>query len=77
MSQEELAAYGPSSIAELLRQDGNDPDKWQHLMTVPMRFNRLILYRPWLWHSAGEAFGTSLEDGRLIQLVAFQTERAA
>ncbi len=77
MSQEELAAYGPSSIAELLRQDGNDPDKWQHLMTLPMRFNRLILYRPWLWHSAGEVFGTSLEDGRLIQLVAFQTERAA
>ncbi len=77
MSQEELAAYGPSSVAELLRQDGNDPDKWQHLMTLPMRFNRLILYRPWLWHSAGEAFGTSLEDGRLIQLVAFQTQPAA
>ncbi len=77
MSQEDLAAYGPSSIAELLRQDGNDPDKWQHLMTLPMRFNRLILYRPWLWHSAGEVFGTSLEDGRLIQLVAFQTQPAA
>jgi hypothetical protein len=77
MSQAELAAYGPSSVAELLRQDGNDPDKWQHLMTVPMRFNRLILYRPWSWHSAGEAFGTSLEDGRLIQLVAFQTQPAA
>jgi len=76
MSQEELATYGPSSVAELLRQDGNDPDKWQHLMTLPMRFNRLILYRPWLWHSAGEAFGTSLEDGRLIQLVAFQTQPA-
>jgi hypothetical protein len=45
-------------------------------MTVPMRFNRLILYRPWLWHSAGEAFGASLDDGRLIQLVAFQTQPA-
>ncbi len=77
MSQEDLAAYGPSSIAELLRQDGDDPDKWQHLMTVPMRFNRLILYRPWSWHSAGEAFGSGLEDGRLIQLVAFQTQPAA
>ncbi len=77
MSQEELAAYGPASVGALLRQDGNDSDKWQHLMTVPMRFNRLILYRPWLWHSAGEAFGASLEDGRLIQLVAFQTQPAA
>ncbi|MCH8154184.1 MAG: hypothetical protein IH786_02785 [Proteobacteria bacterium] len=77
MSQEELAAYGPASVGELLSQDGNDPDKWLHLMTVPMRFNRLILYRPWSWHSAGAAFGTSLEDGRLIQLVAFQTQPGA
>jgi len=77
MSQEDLAAYGPASVGELLSQDGNDPDKWLHLMTVPMRFNRLILYRPWSWHSAGAAFGTSLEDGRLIQLVAFQTQPGA
>ncbi len=77
MSQEELAVYGPSSIGELLRQDGNDPDKWQHLMTLPMRFNRLILYRPWSWHSADEAFGSGLDDGRLIQLVAFQTQPGA
>lgn len=76
MTVEELAAYGPSSVAELLRQDGNDADKWEHLMTLPMRFNRLIIYRPWLWHSAGEAFGTSLEDGRLIQLVAFKSLQA-
>ncbi len=46
-------------------------------MTVPMRFNRLILYRPWSWHSAGEAFGSGLDDGRLIQLVAFQTQPGA
>ncbi len=75
MTQNELAAYGPSSVGELLKQDGNDPDKWQHLMTVPMRFNRLIVYRPWVWHSAGESFGSSLEDGRLIQLVAFQSRQ--
>jgi hypothetical protein len=40
-----------------------------------MRFNRLIVYRPWVWHSAGESFGSSLEDGRLIQLVAFQSRQ--
>lgn len=72
LGEAELRAYGPRSIAELLRQDGNDAAKWEHLMTVPMRFNRLVLYRPWLWHSAGEAFGSTPEDGRLIQLVGFQ-----
>ena len=77
MSQEELAAYGPASVAELLRQDGNDADKWEHTMTVPMRFNRLAIYRPWLWHSSCAAFGDSLENGRLIQLMGFQTLRSA
>jgi hypothetical protein len=24
---------------------------------VPMRFNRLLLLRLWLWHTAGPAFG--------------------
>ena len=37
-----------------------------------MRFNRLILYRPWLWHSAEGGFGDSDETARLIQLVAFR-----
>ena len=36
-----------------------------------MGFNRLILYRPWLWHSAGESFGDSVENGRLVQLMQF------
>ncbi len=72
LTQEELAAYGPSSMAELMRQDGNDPDKWEHTMTVPMRFNRLAIYRPWQWHSSCAGFGSSVEDGRLIQLVCFQ-----
>ncbi len=76
LSEEELRAYGPASIAELLQQDGNDSEKWEHLMTVPMRFNRLIMYRPWLWHSAGPAFGDTLETGRLIQLVGFQSAAA-
>ena len=41
-------------------------------MTVPMRFNRLVLIRPWLWHTAGASFGSSLEDGRLVQLFFFK-----
>ena len=76
MTEAELRAYGPASIPELMQQDGKDPDKWERTMTVPMRFNRLALYRPWLWHSAGDSFGGSLEDGRLIHLIGFQPARA-
>jgi len=71
ITPEELQAANLESVGALLQRDGNDPESWQHLMTVPMRFNRLILYRPWLWHSAGESFGGGLEDGRLVQLMQF------
>ena len=53
---------------QTIQNDGNDLSKWQHLMTIPMRFNRMILFRPWFWHTAGASFGDSLENGRLVQL---------
>lgn len=72
LTQAELETQRVTTVADLLRRDGNDLTRWEHLMTVPMRFNRLALYRPWMWHSAGEPFGAALEDGRLVQLVAFR-----
>lgn len=49
-----------------------DETKWEQTMVVPMRYNRLILLRPWLWHTAGENFGTTLENGRLVYLLFFE-----
>lgn len=74
-TQSELERVGASDVAGLLARDGKDPDKWEHIMTVPMRFNRMILYRPWMWHSAGAPFGDSDETGRLIQLLSFERRR--
>jgi len=37
-------------------------------MTVPIRFNRMILFRPWFWHTAGASFGDNIENGRLVHL---------
>jgi len=48
-----------------------DESAWETTMTVPMRFNRLVLLRPWLWHTAGRGFGDSLENGRLVYLMFF------
>ena len=76
-SQADLEAAGYKSIAQLLKDEGPDQSCWEHLMTVPMRFNRLVLYRPFLWHSAGPAFGDSPENGRLIQLFSFVRAPAA
>ena len=40
-------------------------------MSVPMRYNRLLLLRPWLWHTAGPGFGDRLDNGRLVYLMFF------
>ena len=66
----QLAAAGLSDFSEvgekLLLADTNDPEKWEKIMNLPMRFNRLVLFRPWLYHNAGPGFGDSIENGRLI-----------
>ena len=62
------------AIAE---QDGIDRSKWEPTLTIPMRFNRCVLFRSWLWHSHAENFGDDLETGRLIQVFFFDLARRA
>ena len=78
-NDEEAVALGYSSAkamtAEVLEQDSTDDSKWELTQRVPMRFNRLVLLRPWLWHTAGENFGDTLENGRLVYLMFFASAR--
>lgn len=75
MDEAGLKAAGYSSYDELQRdildKDALDRSKWEHTMTVPMRFNRLVLLSPHYWHTSGPGFGDSLENGRLIYLMFF------
>ena len=70
VTQEELAATGYSSFeqarSELIDRDGTNEDAWEPIMNVPMRYNRLLLLRPWLWHTAGPGFGERIDNGRLV-----------
>ncbi len=71
----EMAEIGAKNYREaaepIIESDSADLSKWHRVMTVPMRFNRLILLRPWMWHAAGPSFGDSLQNGRLVQLFFF------
>ena len=75
MDEKGLKEIGYSSYKELqediLDKDALDRSKWEQTMTVPMRFNRLILLQPHYWHTAGPGFGDSLENGRLIYVMFF------
>jgi hypothetical protein len=74
---EDLAARGYASFEEMHREivekDGLDEAKWELTTHVPMRFNRLVLLRPWLWHTAGPGFGDRLENARLVYLMFFRS----
>jgi Family of unknown function (DUF6445) len=73
---EELKKHNAKDFSEagwrIISRDSTDMSKWEPVMMVPMRFNRLVLLRPWLWHTAGKSFGTSIENGRLIQTYFFK-----
>jgi len=77
MTAEQLSAAGYSSYGEMhrdiIRKEGLDRSKWQHTMTVPMRFNRLVLLQPHYWHTAGPGFGNNVENGRLVYLMFFKS----
>jgi hypothetical protein len=70
-----LAATGYSDInlliEEVVNRDTLKPARWERTMTVPMRFNRLVLFSPWLFHNAAPGFGDTRETGRLVHLMFF------
>lgn len=74
-TREELDSYGFATAADahgaLIERDGADDSAWDMVMNVPMRFNRLLLLRPWLFHTAGPGFGNSPESARLVYLMFF------
>lgn len=76
ISEEKLRETGYATYDELkqdvLDRDALDRSKWELSMSVPMRFNRLVLLQPQYWHTAGESFGTSVEDGRLVYVMFFK-----
>lgn len=70
----EAAGYKNSdeALQTILKDDGNDRSKWIETMMVPMKFNRLILFRGYIWHDAGVSFGSNIEDCRVIIPIFFE-----
>lgn len=65
-----LAAAGLNSseqIKNLLEHEGLDKRYWEKTLAVLYKYNRLVLFRPWLFHSPGDARGDSLETTRMVQ----------
>ena len=75
-TKEEAELFGYSHYDELRQSiiygDGLDLDKWDTYARVPPKFNRLILFRAWMYHSHHINFGPKdPAQSRLVQLFFF------
>lgn len=75
-TKEEAELFGYSHYDELRESiiygDGLDLDKWSVYARVPPKFNRLILFRAWMYHSHHINFGhKDPAQSRLVQLFFF------
>lgn len=73
ISLEEGKQLGFSSWDDFRKKiilDGIDRSKWIPTNVTYAKFNRLVLFRPWMYHSAGvpDGLGDNLENGRLVQI---------
>ena len=71
---EGFAKYGWknfSDLREFLETEGLDESLWEKTFTIPYKYNRLVLFRPWLLHSPGPAWGDTLENSRIVQTLFF------
>jgi hypothetical protein len=70
LTQDGIEKYGWNNVGDLqhfLETDGINEDLWEKTLSVPYRYNRLVLFRPWMFHSPGKNFGTSKENCRVLQ----------
>ncbi len=69
---EGFAKYGWRNFHDLkafLETEGLDESLWEKTFSIPYKYNRLVLFRPWLLHSPGPAFGDTLENSRKVQTI--------
>lgn len=67
----DVHGFDPSKLQEFLETEGMDYSLWTKTMTIPFKYNRLVLFRPWMFHSPGKSFGNTIETSRLIQTFFF------
>lgn len=66
-----LGFYGHNEMRDFMQTEGLDRSLWECHKNIEYKYNRLVLFRPWFWHSIAGMFGDSKETARLVQLFFF------
>ena len=68
---DELIKHNITSVSALEQfmtaENENWQDKWQETDRIELAFNRLILFRPAMFHSYSDVYGNTQDTGRLLQ----------
>ena len=67
----EVGIHTRDDMVTFFNTEGTDLTKWDQIMNIPFKYNRLALFRPWMWHDGGFSFGKTDEDARQVQLFFF------
>ncbi len=73
-TNEEGEEYGIQSHGDMVKffdTEGKDESKWICTDNISFKYNRLVMFNPFMWHSNGDWFGNSHESARLVQLFFF------
>ena len=76
-TMEESKKYGINSHEDMFNffnTEGIDESKWICTDNIAFKYNRLVMFNPFMWHSNGDLFGTTHFDARLVQLFFFHGE---
>ena len=73
-TMEEGAKYGIQNHEDMVKffnTEGKDESKWIETDNIGFKYNRLVMFNPYFWHSNGDLFGTHFDNARLVQLFFF------
>ena len=60
-----------NDMVKFFDTEGKDMSKWIETDNVGFKYNRLVMFNPFLWHSNGDWFGNTYDNCRLVQLFFF------
>lgn len=66
--------FSPDTLKDFLNTDGVTHSMWTKTFSVPYQYNRLVLFRPWMFHSPGVGFGNSIDTARSVQTFFFSPD---
>jgi hypothetical protein len=60
----------------MYRADGHDRSKWNEVLVIPARKNRMVLFDGRFFHAASEGYGDGPRNGRLTQLLGIDFQES-